>query len=364
MEQTLGHVTHYQNLQAAASRQTGVLPTWISVPFETSALERWVPGYRDNWSVRASVRARRRLARELAARSHQAIFFHTQVTALFSTALMRRVPSIVSLDATPINYDSIGPAYGHRAATGTWLDRRKTAMNRDAFHAARALVTWSEWAKSSLVRDYAVAPEDVTVIPPGASRGYFTVGESRSAGPRNDVVRLLFVGGDFIRKGGPLLLASAAAARTQRAFELHVVTRQPVDATPGVIVHRDLRPNSAELLRLFHEADAFILPSDGDCLPLVVMEASAAGLPIVATSVGAIPEAASPGRSALLIKPGDGRALRAAIEAIVDDEALRLRLGRAAYALARARFDAERNGQRLFDLIASVARPTQSRSVA
>ena len=364
MEQTLGHVTHFQNLRAAAARQSDVLPTWLPIPFGTTPLERLLPAYRANWSIRASVRARRRLATELSKQEHHALFFHTQVTALFSSRLMQRLPSIISLDATPLNYDSIAAAYGHRPASDSWLDGRKHALNREAFHAAAALVTWSEWAKSSLIRDYQVAAERVTVIAPGASRGFFTIGKDRTSrsarveGP----VRLLFVGADFVRKGGPLLLESAKQARTARAFELHIVTQQPIEPMAGVIVHRGLQPNSPELMRLFAEADAFILPSYGDCLPLVLMESSAAALPSIATSVGAMAEAAVSGRTAITIAPGDGRSLRSAIEAMVDNEELRARYGAAAYALARARLDAERNGQQILDLLRSIARPAGQRA--
>jgi len=364
MEQTLGHVTHYQNLRAAVSRQTTVHPTWIPIPFETAGLQRWLPAFRDNWSFRASLRARGRVAHELARREHQALFFHSQVTSLFSSSLMRRVPSVVSLDATPLNYDSIGAAYGHRPESAGWLDQRKHRLNHDAFHAAAALVTWSEWAKSSLVADYEVPAERVTVIPPGASRGFFKLGEERAARPAltDRPARLLFVGADFTRKGGPLLVESARQARTARRFELHIVTQQPVEATAGVIVHRGLRPNSPELMQLFRDADAFVLPSNGDCLPLVLMEASAAGLPMIATAIGAMPEVAISGRSAIAVSQGDGRSLRSAIETIVDDGALRARLGAAASSVARTRFDAERNGQQILDLLRSIVPGVQRRA--
>jgi glycosyltransferase involved in cell wall biosynthesis len=94
------------------------------------------------------------------------------------------------------------------------------------------------------------------------------------------------------------------------------------------------------------------------------MEAAAAGLPIVATGVGAMREAAVDGRSAIVVSVADVRSLRQAIERLVDDEALRGRLGRAGHALARAKFDADRNNRVILDLLASVARPTAWSSVA
>jgi glycosyltransferase involved in cell wall biosynthesis len=365
MEQTLGHVTHYQNLAVALQHQTAVHPTWVLVPFATSGVERVIPAYASNWSVRASYRARRQLGRVLAERSHQALFFHTQVTSLFSVGLMRRIPSVLSLDATPINYDSVAEAYGHRPAVGSWLDQRKHDLNRAAFEAAAALVTWSEWAKASLVTDYGVPEAKVSVLAPGAGRHFFTIGAERvRREPTGRPVRLLFVGGDFDRKGGPLLLEAVRGLNTRQKFELHIVTQQAVPERPGVVVHHGVLPNSPTLHRLFRDADAFVLPSRGECLSVVLMEAGAAGLPIVATDVGALREAARQGENALLVRSGDVGALRGALEALVDDEALRARLGASAHVIARRMFDAETNNQRIVDLLAQVARPVDQRRVA
>lgn len=365
MEQTLGHVTHYQNLAMAVQRQSAVLATWVLVPFATAGLERLLPAYGTNWSIRASFRARRDLRGALAARAHDALFFHTQVTSLFSVGLMRRHPAVVSLDATPLNYDTVAAAYGHKPATGSWLDAKKHAMNRAAFEAAAALVTWSQWARASLAKDYGIDPAKVTVLAPGAAETYFDIGRERMRTSDPDrPVRLLFVGGDFVRKGGPVLLEAMAAMRADHPVELHIVTQGPVDQRPGVFVHRNVRPNSAPLYRLFREADAFVLPSRGECLSVVLMEASAAGLPMVSTDVGALTEAARDRENAIVVPPGDARALRAALEALVNDAPLRTRLGRAGHALATERFDAQVNDALVLQLIARVAHGAESRRVA
>jgi glycosyltransferase involved in cell wall biosynthesis len=167
-------------------------------------------------------------------------------------------------------------------------------------------------------------------------------------------VRLLFVGGDFRRKGGPLLLECLRGQLAGRC-ELDVVTREPVAAPPGVRVHHGLGPNSPELLRLFAEADVFVLPSLGECLAVVLMEATAAGLPVVTTDVGALGEALRPGESGLLIPPGDARALGQALEHLVADADRRRRMGRAGLALATRKFDAARNNRLLLDLLVEVA---------
>ena len=156
MEQALGHVTHSRNLFSAAQARTSILPTWLPIPFDTRGVAGLVPVLRTNWSVRASWRARRALDQALAAQQLDALVFHTQVTALFSVAHMRRIPTVVSMDATPINYDSVGASYNHEPAGDGWLDRQKFRMNQSVFQTAAQLVTWSDWAKHSLVDDYGV----------------------------------------------------------------------------------------------------------------------------------------------------------------------------------------------------------------
>lgn len=358
MEQTLGHVTHFQNLQGAVRDHADVSATWLPIPFAEHPAAGLLPPLR-NWSVRASLRARRALGRALAAAPHDALMFHTQVTALFSLGLMRRVPTIVSLDATPINYDSVGAYYGHRPAGSGLLDRQKYALNRRVFEAAAGLVTWSEWARDSIDRDYGIDRSRVRVIAPGAAPAYFEVGKRRLAQPEtaetDRPVRLLFVGGDFTRKGGPLLLECMRGPLADRC-ELHLVTHAEVTPQRSVTVHRGVGPNSPELLRLFAEADLFVLPTMAECLAVVLMEATAAGLPVITTDVAALGEAVLPGESGLLIRRGDVSALRRALEALVGDAQLRRRMGQAGQALARQKFDAGRNGRALLDLVVEAAR--------
>jgi glycosyltransferase involved in cell wall biosynthesis len=365
MEQTLGHVTHAQNLRAAVERQDAIDVTWLPIAFDVTGVGRAIPLFRGNWSVRASMRARARVMREHARRPFDVLLFHTQVTSLFSVDLLRRVPTIVSLDATPLNFDSVGAAYGHRPARGGWLDRRRFQLNRDAFHAARALISWSEWSARSLVDDYGVPRERITVCAPGAEPPYFAIGERRAASLDDGrPIQLLFVGGDFGRKGGPVLLDALRGARTRRRFQLHVVTRDPVPEAADVVVHHGIRPNSRELLELIESADVFVLPSLGECLSIALMEAAAAGLPIITTDVGALGEAAVNGESALVVAPDSTADLRAAIERLVDDDGLRRRLGRGGHALARSKFDARRNNETICELAASLARPDAVRGVA
>lgn len=87
------------------------------------------------------------------------------------------------------------------------------------------------------------------------------------------------------------------------------------------------RPGVAAILA---GASAFVLPSRSDNLPLAILEAMQAGLPIVATRVGGIPEEIRDGEEGLLVPPEDPEALAAALKEVLGDRELRLRLGMAA----------------------------------
>lgn len=81
--------------------------------------------------------------------------------------------------------------------------------------------------------------------------------------------------------------------------------------------------------RILGEADIFVLASRSEGMPMSVLEAMAAGVPVVATAVGGVPELVVEGETGLLVPPGDGSALAQAIERLLDDADLRRRLGEA-----------------------------------
>jgi glycosyltransferase involved in cell wall biosynthesis len=358
LEQTLGHRTHAQNLRRFVAQAPDIAAEFLPIAFEPDGLLARLPIARGNWSVQASWLAQRTVRRQraqmrVAGTRLDALFYHTQVTALLSP-LQRDLPVVISLDATPLNYDTLGHAYGH--STGGPLEPLKLRVNRYAFRSAAALVTWCRWAKDSLVRDYGVPAEKISVIAPGVDLAAWP--RATSANRRGSDARpprLLFVGGDFERKGGMYLLECFERHFAERA-ELHLVTQTPIQPRRNVTIHTGLTPNSAPLLRLFAEADLFVFPTLADCAPLVVPEAMAASLPVIATRVGAIPEMVTNGEQGLLVALGDVDGLRAAIERLLDDAELRARMGAAGRGRAEADYDTARNAARVLDVLRAVVR--------
>lgn len=351
VEQALGHATHAQNLRASLLADPTIHALWAPIPYDVDGLAARLPLYSSNWTVRAGLRARRALASMQRSGGIDALFVHTQVPATLTSDWLRRVPSVVSLDATPLQYDALGEFYNH-APGPYWLEQLKWLLSRASFRAATQLVAWSAWARASLCTDYGIESDKITVIPPGVHVAAWRR-SPRVPGP--GPVRLLFVGGDLERKGGSLLLEAFRRLRADYAVELHLVTKAQVAPEPGLVVYNDMQPNSAALKQLYHDCEIFCLPTNGDCLPMVLSEAAAAGLPCVSTTVAAIPELVRHGETGLLVPPGDLAALTAALQQLIQLPWLRLQMGDRAEAVARHEFDAGRNAARLLDLIRAVA---------
>lgn len=104
-----------------------------------------------------------------------------------------------------------------------------------------------------------------------------------------------------------------------------------------------------DVARLLAAADLFVLPSLTEALPTVVAEAMAAGLPIVATTVGGIPEMVRHGEAALLVPPQDPEALASAVTRLLANPRQAAAMGRSGRRLAASRFDIRTQAQALAD---------------
>ena len=156
LEQTLGHVAHGLNLERALRSEPDIQPELIRIGFTDPVGVQRLPGLR-TWSWRASVTARNALRDRLREGRSMRSSSTRRSPSLLATEIMRSVPTVVSLDATPRLFDREGEAYGHRR-NPEMVEMVKRRVNMRAFASAARLVTWCQWAAYSLVADYGVQP--------------------------------------------------------------------------------------------------------------------------------------------------------------------------------------------------------------
>jgi glycosyltransferase involved in cell wall biosynthesis len=200
---------------------------------------------------------------------------------------------------------------------------RWDGWQRRIYRGAHAVCAGSRWCADSVIRDYGVPPERVHVTgyganhdPPHAERDW-------------EHPRFLFVGREWERKNGPMLVRAFARLRTERPdAELHLVGGHPTLSGDGVHTHGALslsRPDErARVERLFAEATCFVMPSVCEPFGIGYVEAGRAGVPSIATSVGGTATAVGPG--GVLVEPEEERVLEAMRRLSDPDTACRLGL--------------------------------------
>jgi len=121
--------------------------------------------------------------------------------------------------------------------------------------------------------------------------------------------------------------------------------------------------NQPEVRAELTRADAFVLPSLAEGIPVVLMEAMASGLPCVTTPVNGIPELIEHGRSGLLATPGCVVSLKAQLRRVMADEGLRLSVAQAGRAQVERAFRLDMNVAKLAAILRSLPGVTAHRAV-
>jgi glycosyltransferase involved in cell wall biosynthesis len=209
------------------------------------------------------------------------------------------------------------------------------AREREVLTAAAAVVVTSEWARRRLLELYALPEECVYVAEPGVDAAELAPGSA--AGDA-----LLCVAAVTRGKGHDVLLdgLSTVTDLAWRCACVGSLDRAPAfaDRVQRRALGGGLRDRvrftgprtGAELDRAYAAADLLVLASHAETYGMVVTEALARGLPVLATDVGGVSEALGHGRPGLLVPPGDPAALGAALRSWLGDAELRGRLRRAA----------------------------------
>jgi glycosyltransferase involved in cell wall biosynthesis len=307
-------------------REDATRPLWQSLTYQATTIIRFA------WTV-----ARRRPPIVHIKAASYVNFYQSALYAMTARLLGRRVILQLHAGDFPQFHDGAG--------------RVRQAIIRVALKVPHGLMAlsnhWAEYFRGlSGARAIAVVPnalhthDYVDAVP---DRARFGIPDGR--------VALLFVGTRNREadrdKGLGELAAAVARVRTRHPELLLIVAgiagdsevlSSALGSAGGTwlsvgIVREESKPT------LFRSVDLFALPSRFENMPNSLLEAMAAGLPSVATPVGAIPEMICDGESGFLVPIGDVEALAERIERLVADRALRRQIGDRAARVAAERFD-------------------------
>jgi glycosyltransferase involved in cell wall biosynthesis len=235
-----------------------------------------------------------------------------------------------------------------RIGTRREINPGRTAITllaqRGAYGCAHVIVANAQAAAERL-RLERVARHKVAIVPNGLDVGRFAA--RRLQPPLRRVVMVANLrpekGHDVLIDAASRVLASFPDARfdligsgTEYQRLVALAAARGVSHAVSFLGHSEAVPEQLAA------ADVFVLPSRSESLPNALLEAMAAGLPVVASAVGGILEVIDEGTTGLLVPAGDPRALADAVSRLMSDGALATRLGAAARADVESRYSFDR----------------------
>ncbi len=233
-------------------------------------------------------------------------------------------------------------------------------VHRTILRRAAAVTTMNREMRTRLL-ELGAPPGHTHVLAPGTDMQAI-----RAAGNGARAVRgRVLVAGRLVEKKGFHVLLDAVRQLSASSWSLDVIGDGPwrdrlKAAADGLPVRFLGQLSRHDLARALHEADVFVVPSvpaasgDQDGVPIVLLDAMAAGCAIVGSRLPGIDDAIEDGRSGVLVSPGDAAELARAIDNVLSDDALRGALGEAA-SLRAEDWSVDALGARFVELIRSAA---------
>ena len=328
---THGHIRNEYSIKSmrpqdvlSGAFQLRVKPSGVGVAIRRS----WM------WTERASRTLERRLAEQLERAGDHGSFL--QIGTQIEIAPKFGDYAVLGDMTIPQAYRAGKFAVGkmserqYREAVGV---QRRVVQN--AFHA----FTLTDWARQSMIDDLGMPPDRVTTVYMGTTlQVQCEIPVTRR--PR----QILFVGIDWLRKGGPQLVEGFRLLRNLLTdAELVVVGCSPKTDCPGVRIEGYLDPRDPEkrsrVARLYKESSCFALMSDYEPLGNVLIEAYAAGLPVIAFDSGSRSEIVQDSKTGILCADRSPETIAAALHRLLENPETARKMGENALFRVKECFD-------------------------
>ncbi len=411
VEYGMGHKTHLRFLEEHLDRDPRFdatlirlywmddLAEWLGrfhlLPFSNAGLDFWTW-----WIFQFKRQQVRYLLRRYDPESLDLVYIHTQTAATSVLDLPRHVPTVVSIDLT------WKLAFQESRYYVSPLLKPVLELERRIFERSDLVISFSDWAATSVIDDYGIPASKVKVVrngvtlpPPltglrggnghspnghggangharGDARYLHRVGQSPNGHGANghgasvsgsnghggvrhrdgeDLLKLGFIGNGFLRKGGDLLLK----VHQEQFADLAHLTLVTHDAPKGLSGLRNVEIKTevpwVELMTsVLPGFDLFVFPTRFDYSPYAVIEAMSAGVPVISTRVGAIPEMVEDGVGGFLIEAGNAAPLAERVGWAIDNRAQLPAMGERGRERAIELYAAARNYPQLLDTLAEV----------
>lgn len=231
---------------------------------------------------------------------------------------------------------------------------------------ADALIVPTVWMKELWVRDFLLDPAQLNVIPHGMDLNtFFEKGQEPSDLSPPSGKQLIICPARLDSAKGHLHLLDALVRlkHTRQDWHCWLIGEGPLEHTLrrrcrelGLQEEVSLQGYRDNIPALLGQADIFVLPSLTENQPFAILEAQAAGLPIIASDVGGIPEMIRHEQTGLLVPPGHSEALFRQLDRLLSDADLRQRLSRNAAGWGRQQWPAERMVERTLSLYRQISK--------
>jgi glycosyltransferase involved in cell wall biosynthesis len=218
-------------------------------------------------------------------------------------------------------------------------------LEQEAYSKAVKIFTFSEYTKRAIIRDYGISERKIVTVYFGGN-----IREIPNYEKDYSSKAILFIGRDFERKGGIILLRAFREVRRRvKAAKLIIVGSTPKVTEDGVVVRGFV--DEKEKLRLFREASLYVMPSFYEPAGHVFAEAMAYKIPCIGSTKNAIPEIIDEGENGFIVPPNDYVKLASRITYLLTNEDLIKSMGKNAQRKAKKIFTWNKVAERIaYDL--------------